>query len=427
MFFQSIYAQYTLSGVSAVNIDLFMNTNAEHDATYIGSQVVTEGVNAFAVKPMDVMTDKFSEGNGRPTFAATITGVDDQNAYYLLDFTASHTLVWNTNCQQTGLGNYAAGSCELNPTLLSTSFDSANNSTGLLRETGTFTDAKFGGYVVSGTKYTSQMCFASGFCKLIQIYSGETVTADNWNFNSDGGYGVIGMSPQSNFWTGFVNSETYKAQYSIALARVTPLSVHATPKVGSSVASNITFGAAADDYYLGMTSMNVSALANYSYALSNISFGIVYQENGVDSSEYFFDLGVPTNPVTFTTNFEGLGLPAALYSQVAELLVDISSNTVVCDSTLDGICVMPEECSAYTAFEDYTFKFKFVGADNYIRVPLGTFAQNVKGSGGVAVCNIDITYLDPLATQSNNIIFGGLFFQEFFGEFTNSYNVDPVT
>lgn len=235
------------------------------------------------------------------------------------------------------------------------------------------------------------------------------------------------MSPQSNFWTGFVNSETYKAQYSIALARVTPLSVHATPVVGSAVPSNITFGSANDAHYYGMDSMNVTALSNYSYAISNFSFGIVYQTNGADSSEYFFDLGVQMNPITFTTNFVGLGLPASLYSQVATLLVDISNNEVVCDSTLDGICVMPQECAAYTSFEDYTFKFNMAGSDNYIRVPLAAFAQNVKGSGGVALCNIEITYLDPLATQSNNIILGGMFFQEFFGVFTNTYNVDPAT
>lgn len=183
MFFQSIYAQYTLTGVSGVSIDLFVNNNAERSATYIGAQVTTVGVDAFQIKPMDLVTDENSEMNGLPTFAASIVGVADANAYYLVDFTASHTVVWNKNCQQTGIGNYLPGSCELNPTLLSSNFDSADNSTGLLRETGTFVDAKFGGYVVSGTKYTTEMCFASGFCKLIQIYSGETVTADNWRFN----------------------------------------------------------------------------------------------------------------------------------------------------------------------------------------------------------------------------------------------------
>ena len=45
------------SGVSGINIDLYVNNNAERDATYIGNQVVTEGVNAFAVQPIDLKTD----------------------------------------------------------------------------------------------------------------------------------------------------------------------------------------------------------------------------------------------------------------------------------------------------------------------------------------------------------------------------------
>jgi hypothetical protein len=58
MFFQSIYARYTLAtGVSGINIDLYVNNNAEKDATYIGNQVVTEGVNAFAVQPIALKTD----------------------------------------------------------------------------------------------------------------------------------------------------------------------------------------------------------------------------------------------------------------------------------------------------------------------------------------------------------------------------------
>jgi len=114
-----------------VNIDLYVNNNAERDATYIGNQVVTEGVNAFAVQPIDLKTDVFSEMNGLPTFQANIVGVTDTNAYYLVDFTSSHTVVWAKNCTQ-AIGNYVPGSCELNPTLLSSNFDPANNSSGLL-------------------------------------------------------------------------------------------------------------------------------------------------------------------------------------------------------------------------------------------------------------------------------------------------------
>lgn len=77
MFFQSIYAQYELTDISDVAITLYVNKNAEQSVTYIGNQAVTEGENAFAVKPMDVQTDEFSEQNGKPTFSATIAGVND--------------------------------------------------------------------------------------------------------------------------------------------------------------------------------------------------------------------------------------------------------------------------------------------------------------------------------------------------------------
>jgi hypothetical protein len=59
---------------------------------------------------------------------------------------------------------------------------------------------------------------------------------------------------------------------------------------------------------------------------------------------------------------------------------------------------MPGACSDYTNFSDYTFLFNFTGANGlgYIRVPLATFAMNVKQTGGNSVCNIAITYLNTL-------------------------------
>lgn len=40
---------------------------------------------------------------------------------------------------------------------------------------------------------------------------------------------------------------------------------------------------------------------------------------------------------------------------------------------------------------------------------------------GSAVCNININYLDSLSASSQNVILGGMFFQEFFGVFENDY------
>ena len=339
-----------------------------------------------------------------------------------MDFTSSHTIVWAKNCTQ-AIGNYVPGSCELNPTLLSSNFDPANNSSGLLIQTGIFENAKFSGYVVSGTKYTTEMCFADQACKLLQVYSGELVTANNWRFNQNGAYGIIGLSPDSKLWSGFVNKDTNIATYSLSLARVKPLTSNALQQ-----ASNITIGSANDANYQGQTPMMVQALANYSYALTAMDFGIVYQDgNGNPTSQYFQSIGTPMYPVTFTTSFMGLGLPGDVYAQVTNLLAIISNNLAVCEDSLDGICVMPDVCSSYTGFETYAFKFQFAGSNIFLRVPLATFASNVRGSGGVNQCNIQVTYLDTVNTQSSNIILGGQFFQEFFGVFDNNYNTDPYT
>lgn len=134
---------------------------------------------------------------------------------------------------------------------------------------------------------------------------------------------------------------------------------------------------------------------NYSYPVSNFSFGIVYQTDGVDSSEFFYEMN-HGYPVTFATNFKGLGLPGNLYAQFETLFEYVTADEVECDNTLDGICVLPGKCATYTAYEDFTFKLNFTGSndDNYMRIPMASFAEEVLIGGGDSVCNIYVTYLD---------------------------------
>lgn len=129
-------------------------------------------------------------------------------------------------------------------------------------------------------------------------------------------------------------------------------------------------------------------------------------------------------PVTFATNFKGLGLPGNLYAQFETLFEYVTADEVECDNTLDGICVLPGKCATYTAYEDFTFKLNFTGSndDNYMRIPMASFAEEVLIGGGDSVCNIYVTYLDENTFQSSDIILGGMFFQEFYGVFTNDYN-----
>lgn len=146
---------------------MFKNKNAL-DSAYIGDDVMTTGSTPFVVAEAKLKTDSSSEFNGLPTFAASITGITDAHQYFLLDFNSQTTFVWDLNCNTTGFGGYDQGSCENNPTLTNNGFDGPGSN---LLQTGTFTESTFGGFVASGTTYTSQLCFGDINCKYINVHS----------------------------------------------------------------------------------------------------------------------------------------------------------------------------------------------------------------------------------------------------------------
>jgi len=167
----------------------------------------------------------------------------------------------------------------------------------------------------------------------------------------------------------------------------------------------------------------MTAKSNYAYGVDTLGFGIVYETNGVDSSEFFY--GLPSEyDVIFNTNFRGIGLPANVYSQFVTLLTFVTNGNLTCENTVDGLCVLPGPCSEFSGLTDFDFKFKFQNEvnENYMRIPLSTFAEKVIQGGGSSKCNINVNYLDTTSSQSENIILGGMFFQEFFTVFRNDYN-----
>jgi hypothetical protein len=236
---------------------------------------------------------------------------------------------------------------------------------------GTFTNTAFGGYVASGNRYEADLCIGTYNCKFITVYSGETISADNWHFNEAGTYGMLGMGPNSFIWESFIEPEVFTATYSIELGR----QIFLDPT--NSVQSNITFGVGGDAMYAaaGSNYIAMNSDADYTYALTDLSFGVYYTsaDNNSVYQQYFYNL-TTSNPVSFSVNFMGLGLPSNLYSTMVTLLEYITTDEITCSNTLDGICTLPKACSEYTAFEDYYFRFTFEGATDYMRVPLATFA-----------------------------------------------------
>jgi hypothetical protein len=204
------------------------------------------------------------------------------------------------------------------------------------------------------------------------------------------------MGPGSFIWEGFVDPDLKTSTYSIELSRP---NVYGGSLGSDAPATNITFGSANDAAYAGKDSVYMTSNSDYNYALESFGFGLVYQTDGADTSEYFYDLG-NTYPASFSTNFKGLGLPANLYSQFVTLLEYITGGDVECDNTVDGICVLPAACENYTALTDFSFKVNFTGAtdDNYIRVPLAIFAYNKLVTLGAQRCNIDVNYLNSAMT-----------------------------
>lgn len=80
------------------------------------------------------------------------------------------------------------------------------------------------------------------------------------------------MGPNSHLWTGLTDPNTQTATYSIALARISPFSYGLKQ---TSVASNITFGAANSAAYTG-SSLMLTANSDYTYNLSKLQMGVVY-------------------------------------------------------------------------------------------------------------------------------------------------------
>lgn len=86
------------------------------------------------------------------------------------------------------------------------------------------------------------------------------------------------MGPMSDFWQSFIEPYTQMAYYTISIGR----SNGTTTGEGASSAakSNISLGSPVDSSYDYTTNLAVNSYSNYSYALSDFSFGIIYSTDG---------------------------------------------------------------------------------------------------------------------------------------------------
>jgi hypothetical protein len=142
-------------------------------------------------------------------------------------------------------------------------------------------------------------------------------------------------------------------------------------------------------------------------ALDMFGFGSTNSTNQYYENFTFTDV----NP-QMSLSFRGMGMPQQQFVEFSALLSVISSGQSSCIEQSSGYCVLPQECSMYNDFWDYDFKIKFEGVDNYIRVPLSTFAANIEVQGS-DLCAIFIEMLSE-DYGYDGLILGSMFFQNIY-------------
>jgi hypothetical protein len=308
----------------------------------------TQANNPFQIEPAALPVSY--NNNGLPQFEVLMGGITDNlSPNFQIDMTSGKILAWGSTCQHTQMGNYQAGPCSSAPTYTNSSF---NGGTNKLDNAGNFTNSTFGGYTVSGVRYFTQICTVNTKqCKDAMVYQGDVISTNKQMWNQPGLYGIMGMSPSSPFWNGYINPTTYTAQYTISLQRPTLLG----GIEGASSNSAINIGEGADSSYLGTTNMTANSSSGHhlTYPLASIGFGLIYYDNGTATSQYYRYFDESAYNVDFTLNVLGMGLPTSMYNEMQELLADtIEDYSVSCGDLPETqtYCVLPQSCNNYQQF-----------------------------------------------------------------------------
>jgi len=56
------------------------------------------------------------------------------------------------------------------------------------------------GYQTSGNVYESTVCVGDNTCKISSIYAADSIQADDYMYNQNGAYGILGLGPLSPIW-----------------------------------------------------------------------------------------------------------------------------------------------------------------------------------------------------------------------------------
>jgi hypothetical protein len=121
----------------------------------------------------------------------------------------------------------------------------------------------------------------------------------------------------------------------------------------------------------------------WGYLGKDFRFGQMNFVDGVPTTGYFTSMlqkvDVAANAL-FSYSFQGLGLPSAIFNNVASALANTTelsgTNELTCTAEKGGICVLSNPCDSYSDLWNLQFMFMFNGQSNYMTVPLGAIAVN---------------------------------------------------
>jgi len=256
------------------------------------------------------------------------------------------------------------------------------------------------GYTID--QYFTQQDFVclGANCIYTDVVGVTVVESDQYLYDQNGAYGILGLGPNSPLWRAFIDTETKQASYSVSLA---------APTVNG--ASNVTLGASLPSDYEGKTSLTSVGDENSVYLLDLFAFGTVYQTDGVDTSDYFVNYTSEASTVQFNTNQQSLLLTDSQLYWFTTYLQNLTSYTNVNRGLL-------LDCSCQNeTLTNMMFKLSFSNnLTGYMRVPLTTFAED---SNGKCLLNV--------LGGNSKMVLGAMFFEQFFAFFTNQYSQDLST
>ena len=249
----------------------------------------------------------------------------------------------------------------------------------------------------------------------------DTILNNNWNYGVDGNAGQFGFGRVSPVWTMLGNPAT--KQFDVQLSNFNDFaswgqSIYAP----ASTANSMNVGGFTTEFTYSNGKTIKPTITGTRFAMDEFAFGVTYEDTLSQSYSSILntnaEYGINANASIFTMNFRGLGLPAAQFAHFSNLLSVVTKGESSCVQAVGGYCVLPNTCSYYynSGLFNMDFKVHFTSETDqaYFRIPLANFASNTEIPNQ---CVLFVEYLNSDNADSQQVIFGGMFFQSIYAQF----------